>query len=154
MLERKKLNLESRSPGVTESRSFLVRYRRTYVLKNCMYKKNLVMHNVISFTVLRIEKKPIIIYYYCIPLQPCLYFGSSLNVHESSKGDCFLGSGFLRTVFAALLFTKPVFVCIGFCALLGPLFCSLLNNLNQRPWKNLNMKKGIKIKIVVQFHCW
>ena len=26
--------LKSRSPGVTESRSFLVRYRRTYVLKN------------------------------------------------------------------------------------------------------------------------
>ena len=31
MLERKKL--KSWSPGVTESRSFLVRYRRTYVLK-------------------------------------------------------------------------------------------------------------------------
>ena len=34
---------ESRSPGVPESRSFLVRYRRTYVLKNwafriCLYK--------------------------------------------------------------------------------------------------------------------
>ena len=32
MLERKKL--KSRSHGVSESRSFLVRYRRTYVLKN------------------------------------------------------------------------------------------------------------------------
>ena len=26
---------ESRSPRVIESRSFLVRYRRTYALKNC-----------------------------------------------------------------------------------------------------------------------
>ena len=32
MLERKKI--KSLNPGVTESRSFLVRYRRTYVLNN------------------------------------------------------------------------------------------------------------------------
>ena len=45
MLERKKL--KSQSPGVTESRSpgvteFLVRYRRTYVLKNkeCVHEND------------------------------------------------------------------------------------------------------------------
>ena len=35
VLERKKL--KSRNPGVPESRSFLVRYRRTYVLNNCKH---------------------------------------------------------------------------------------------------------------------
>ena len=39
MLE--KIKLKSRSPGITESRSFLVRYRRTYVLNNQTHKINL-----------------------------------------------------------------------------------------------------------------
>ena len=41
MLERKKL--KSRSHGVPESRSFLVRYRRTYVLKTYVLNKVLII---------------------------------------------------------------------------------------------------------------
>ena len=52
MLERKKL--KSRSPGVSESRSFLVRYRRTYVLNYILNKGIYNLSSVMISCVLRI----------------------------------------------------------------------------------------------------